>query len=167
MRTVQAAIQVVTLRLIGWMAVAMTLGVFVHIAHRHQDKPITWADSWREAGPQVLAMRQEPTARVAPRRSHRDEEAQLKLHGSKSDGTLRKLEWYEREAYPAWTRAHPGRTCPATLDELNAYIGVSDSLDLWGHPIEMQCGPKYPLGFTVLTAAEDGIRGTGDDFTPF
>ncbi len=102
----------------------------------------------------------------AKARSHLQEEAKLKRDNWPELGTMRKRGWYKLEAYPAWTRAHPGKECPATLDELNVYIGVNDSLDFWGHPLEMQCGPASPTdpgGFFVTSAGADGIFDTIDD----
>jgi hypothetical protein len=89
--------------------------------------------------------------------------------GTKIEQTGAKLERYV-EAYRAWAREHPGKECPDTLDELNRYIGVSDSLDAWGHPIKLQCGPTMPPGLKgigMVSAGVDGTMGTDDDMAPF
>jgi hypothetical protein len=72
------------------------------------------------------------------RRSHgvdapQTERAPTKAQGSKLEETGVKLNRYASEAYPAWAREHHGRECPDTIDDLNKYIGATDSLDLWGH----------------------------------
>ncbi len=99
-------------------------------------------------------------------RLHRQDELDLMFGNWQERGARGPRGWYKFEAYPAWARAHPGKECPATLDELNVYIGVSDSLDHWGHPMAMQCGPAsptHPEGFFVISAGPDGIFDTEDD----
>lgn len=74
------------------------------------------------------------------------------------------------EAYPAWAREHRGRECPNTIDERNKYIGASDSLDPWGHPIKLLCGPTMPpgrSGFMLMSAGADGKFGTDNDPASF
>jgi hypothetical protein len=109
-----------------------------------------------------------------PDRSHRIDES--KPDGTRVtlreriEGTGTKLERYAREAYPAWAREHRGMECPDTVDELNRYIGAGDSLDLWGHPIKLLCGPTMPPGlggFMLVSAGKDGKFDTDDDLAPF
>jgi len=89
---------------------------------------------------------------------------------SKGETTGIKVQRYASEAFPAWAREHRGRECPDTVDELNKYIGASDSMDAWGRPIKLQCGPTMPAGLqglNLVSAGEDGKFGTSDDLAPF
>lgn len=73
---------------------------------------------------------------------------------------------FATEAYPLWQQNHPGKTCPATLDELNEWADSKDGKDPWGSPFKMLCGPDAPTGskgFGVLSFGEDMKEGTPDD----
>ena len=82
--------------------------------------------------------------------------------------TKRRLDRYAFEAYPLWAAAHPGKGCPARLDELNEYMDVNHINDAWGRPIKMFCGPNLRAGLKglyLLSVGEDGKEGTDDDIT--
>jgi hypothetical protein len=73
-------------------------------------------------------------------------------------------------AIRAWEREYPGTECPASIDELTSYIEGADSLDGWGHPMKLLCGPTipaHPPGLTIVSAGADGRFGTADDLEPF
>jgi uncharacterized membrane protein len=65
------------------------------------------------------------------------------------------------ERYPEWAMVHPDTACPKSIDELGG-----DSLDPWGHPYRLFCGPTLPPGvhgIGVMSVGEDGKEGTSDD----
>jgi hypothetical protein len=107
---------------------------------------------------------------LQPKRDRsKPDRAQPKLPPSTIQQNANKVQQYS-DASPAWVREHPGKECPDTIDELNKYIGVSDSLDWWGRPIKLLCGPTTPPSeypFTVVSAGEDGKFDTDDDVVPF
>ncbi len=76
-----------------------------------------------------------------------------------------KAKKYVVEAYPQWSAAHPDKVCPDKLEELNAYMNDKDTLDPWGRPYRMMCGPTLAgaKGLAVISAGEDGKGGTADD----
>jgi hypothetical protein len=99
-------------------------------------------------------------------RSHSFDETQR----SKIEETGTKLQRYASEAYPAWALEHLDTECPASIDELNRYIGASDSLDSWGQPIKLLCSTTMPGGLyrlNMVSAGEDGKLDTDDDLAPF
>lgn len=108
--------------------------------------------------------------RLQPQRDvSKPDRAQPKLPPSTIEQNANKVQRYS-DASPAWMREHPGKECPDTIDELNKYIGVTDSLDSWGRPIKLRCGPTTPPSaypFTVISAGEDGEFDTDDDVVPF
>lgn len=127
MQAVRVANQVVTSRLIGLIGLvvlATTLGVVL------RGTRISYADSWRDAEPQVppvrqvLPVRQEPSA---PAVGHRSYSA-----------------WSARKAYPTWAAEHPGKECPDTLGELAPYIEISESMELWRYQVAKECGLPAP-----------------------
>jgi hypothetical protein len=80
--------------------------------------------------------------------------------------TKLKLQLYAFAAFPNWAAAHPDRTCPDRLEELNEYMDASDTSDAWGRPIKMLCGASLPAGskgIGVVSMGEDGKEGTDDD----
>ncbi len=88
---------------------------------------------------------------------------------SGSDVTGAKFDCYA-SAIREWEREHPGTECPASIDELTSYLEGVDSLDGWGQPMKLQCGPTipaHPPGLTIVSAGEDGRFGTADDLEPF
>ncbi len=73
---------------------------------------------------------------------------------------------YAFEAYPQWAGAHPARTCPTSLADLNEYMNNKDIKDPWGTPYKMYCGQTLPpgaKGLAVSSAGEDQKEGTEDD----
>lgn len=79
---------------------------------------------------------------------------------------------YSSEAYPSWSQAHPDKTCPGKLSELDEYMKPEDSLDPWGHRYVMLCGPNLPAGAKYLqvkslgpNGIDDGPPPQGDDVT--
>ena len=86
--------------------------------------------------------------------------------GSKVDITKLKLKKYAYEAYPSWAAAHPDKSCPDKLEDLNEYMNNKDIKDPWGGQYKMLCGPNLPAGakgLAVTSPGEDGKEGTGDD----
>jgi hypothetical protein len=81
---------------------------------------------------------------------------------SRVDMTRIKIKKYAYEAYPSWRAAEPGRVCPGSLHELDAYMDSDDDRDAWRHPLEFRCGPGAP-GLWVRSAGEDGTFDTADD----
>jgi prepilin-type N-terminal cleavage/methylation domain-containing protein len=85
---------------------------------------------------------------------------------SKVETTKIKLRKYAFEAYPSWSAAHPDKTCPEKLADLNEYMNDNDSNDAWGKPLKMFCGENLPpgaKGLAVMSNGEDGKEGTSDD----
>ena len=74
---------------------------------------------------------------------------------------------YVQDALPRWKADHPGKSCPASLDELAGYLHVDPDIptraDPWGHALVMHCDAK---GFTILSVGPDGNEGTADDIQP-
>jgi len=66
------------------------------------------------------------------------------------------------ETYAEWAQTHPDTACPASIDELNG-----DSIDPWGRPLKLFCGPTLPPGIRggvgILSVGPDGKEGTDDD----
>jgi hypothetical protein len=62
-------------------------------------------------------------------------------------------------AYMRWWRAHPGQSCPASLEPLTPY-GASLRHDPWDEPYVMRCDTT---GFQVLSAGPDRKLGSADD----
>lgn len=81
---------------------------------------------------------------------------------SKAEVTRRTAQRYAREAYPVWRRAHPDRTCPVSLAELDHYTNATEPHDLWGHAYTFTCEDGTLL---VRSPGEDGVAGTDDDIT--
>ena len=72
---------------------------------------------------------------------------------SKTELAKRKARKYVHEAYPQWRAAHPDKACPDRLEELNDYMTENDTLDPWGRPYRMRCGPTLAgaKGLAVLS----------------
>ena len=91
----------------------------------------------------------------------------MKMFGeSKIDITKAKIKKYAYEAYPSWAGAHPDKSCPEKLSDLNEYMNDNDTNDSWGKPLKMFCGQTLPpgaKGVAVMSAGEDGKEGTADD----
>jgi hypothetical protein len=87
------------------------------------------------------------------------------MGASKAELAKLKAKKYAIEAYPQWLAAHPDKACPDKLEELNAYMTDNDTLDPWGRPYRMMCGPTVAgaKGLAVISAGEDGKGGTADD----
>jgi hypothetical protein len=68
------------------------------------------------------------------------------------------------EAFPQWASVHHMDSCPASLDDLAIYTNDISTLDAWGKPLEMKCGP-WIRGIYVRSAGEDGQFDTPDDIT--
>ena len=86
--------------------------------------------------------------------------------GAKVDTTKIKLKKYAYEAYPSWSAAHPDKSCPEKLADLNEYMNNEDSNDSWGHPLRMLCGQNMPpgaKGIAIVSLGEDGKEGSPDD----
>jgi hypothetical protein len=81
---------------------------------------------------------------------------------SKVEVSKARAEWYAREAYPAWRLAHPDRTCPTSLAELDHYARATEPHDLWGRAYTFTCADGT---FVVRSPGEDGVAGTDDDIT--
>lgn len=67
---------------------------------------------------------------------------------------------YTYEAYPAWFEQHPEMTCPASLDDLDDWMGATHIRDPWGRKYVWSCSWA---GMVVRSAGEDGHIGTEDD----
>jgi hypothetical protein len=87
------------------------------------------------------------------------------MGASKAELAKVKAKKYALEAYPQWLAAHPDKACPDRLEELNEYMTDNDTLDPWGRPYRMMCGPTVAgaKGLAVVSAGEDGKGGTADD----
>ena len=74
---------------------------------------------------------------------------------------------YAFDAFPQWSIAHPGLPCPASLAELDRFIGRTNTLDPWGRRYVMLCGADVPDGVqsvrVVRSAGPDGIWLSPDD----
>lgn len=73
---------------------------------------------------------------------------------------------YAFEAYPSWSAAHPDKSCPEKLEDLNEYMNNKDVKDPWGGQFKMLCGQNLPAGakgMAVMSPGEDGKEGTTDD----
>ena len=73
---------------------------------------------------------------------------------------------YAFEAYPSWSAAHPDKSCPDKLEDLNEYMNNKDVKDPWGGQFKMLCGQNLPAGakgMAVMSPGEDGKEGTTDD----
>jgi len=73
---------------------------------------------------------------------------------------------YAYEAYPSWSQAHPDKSCPAQLTDLNEYMNNKDIKDPWGNDYQLFCGANLPAGakgLAVMSNGEDGKNGTADD----
>lgn len=80
---------------------------------------------------------------------------------SKSDIARQTAAKYVFEAMPSWQRAHPGRTCPEDLAELNEWMNCDGTRDPWGRDYRWAC--RAPAGLSVASAGPDGRFGTSDD----
>lgn len=95
----------------------------------------------------------------------REPNAPQGMGASKAELAKVKARKYALEAYPHWLAAHPDKACPDKLEELNEYMTDNDTLDPWGRPYRMMCGPTMAgaKGIAVISAGEDGKGGTADD----
>ena len=85
---------------------------------------------------------------------------------SKVDIARATVKKYAFEAYPSWSAAHPDKSCPDKLEDLNEYMNNKDIKDPWGNPYKMFCGANLPAGakgLAVESSGEDGKDGTSDD----
>lgn len=85
---------------------------------------------------------------------------------SKVDIARATVKKYAFEAYPSWSAAHPDKSCPDKLEDLNEYMNNKDIKDPWGNPYKMYCGANLPAGakgLAVQSSGEDGKDGTSDD----
>ncbi len=84
--------------------------------------------------------------------------------GSKVDVARLTVTKYALEAYPQWALAHPDRTCPVSLVELNAWMNTKDIRDPYGTDYQWSCGTY--AGRTQLhvwSVGEDQLLGSADD----
>jgi hypothetical protein len=108
-------------------------------------------------------------AETAPEKSttpRGDEVAPRRFTTSKIDIARIIAKKYAFEAYAEWAVNHPDKECPATIDELEAYMSRDETRDPWGNPYRMFCGASLPpgaKGMAVLSLGEDGKQGTADD----
>jgi len=111
----------------------------------------------------VAGARDQPELRACMMR--REPHAAQMMGASKAELAKLKAKKYAVEAYPQWSAAHPDKACPAKLEELNEYMSDHDTLDPWGRPYRMMCGPTLAgaKGLAVISAGEDGKGGTADD----
>lgn len=85
---------------------------------------------------------------------------------SKGDIAKATVQKYAFEAYPSWSAAHPDKSCPDKLEDLNDYMNNKDIKDPWGTPYKMMCGQTLPAGakgLAVMSAGEDTKENTADD----
>ena len=85
---------------------------------------------------------------------------------SKVDIARATVKKYAFEAYPSWSAAHPDKSCPDKLEDLNEYMNNKDIKDPWGNPYKMFCGANLPAGakgLAVQSSGEDGKDNTSDD----
>ena len=70
-----------------------------------------------------------------------------------------------QEAYPLWALGQPEKECPASLDDLVAYVAQRKLQDPWGHPLVMHCQDRPPGEdrFGVSSRGPDGQPDTADD----
>ena len=91
----------------------------------------------------------------------------MKMFGeSKGDIAKATAKKYAYEAYPSWAAAHPDKSCPDKLEDLNEYMNNKDIKDPWGGMYKMYCGSTLPAGakgLAVSSPGEDGKEGTPDD----
>ena len=91
----------------------------------------------------------------------------MKMFGeSKGDIAKATVTKFAYEAYPSWSAAHPDKSCPDKLEDLNEYMNNKDIKDPWGGQFKMLCGQNLPAGakgIAVMSPGEDGKEGTGDD----
>jgi hypothetical protein len=82
------------------------------------------------------------------------------MYGMSRDDIARQMVKDYGDAIPRWQADHPGRACPSTILELNAYTPFRDDKDPWEGEIQLLCTPK---GMAVYSYGEDGRFGTADD----
>jgi hypothetical protein len=73
---------------------------------------------------------------------------------------------YAFEAYPQWAIRNPGSACPASLDDLDAFMPTLPSTDPWAQPYQLRCGDALPAGakgIAVFSMGPDGVADTDDD----
>ena len=91
----------------------------------------------------------------------------MKMFGeSKVDIARATVKKYAFEAYPSWAAAHPDKSCPDRLEDLNEYMNNKDAKDPWNGQYKMLCGQQLPAGakgLAVMSPGEDGKDGTTDD----
>lgn len=73
---------------------------------------------------------------------------------------------HTRDVLSAWEHDHPDKACPGTVDELNKYIGVSESPDLRSHPIQLWCNQEMLRGAPVITLMVEEDGGSWAPFDP-
>ncbi|MFT3692150.1 MAG: prepilin-type N-terminal cleavage/methylation domain-containing protein [Kofleriaceae bacterium] len=91
----------------------------------------------------------------------------MKLFGESkvhiAEDTVKK---YAYEAYPSWSQAHPDKSCPAALSDLNEYMNSKDTKDPWGNEYKMYCGASLPAGAKGLAVKSLGENGKEDGPAP-
>ena len=91
----------------------------------------------------------------------------MKMFGeSKVDIARATVKKFAFEAYPSWAAAHPDKSCPDRIEDLNEYMNGKDAKDPWNNPYKMLCGQQLPpgaKGIAVMSSGEDGKDGTTDD----
>jgi hypothetical protein len=74
---------------------------------------------------------------------------------------------YRDDAIPKWRAAHGSKACPATLEELAAYLhgppDVPTLVDPWGNRLIVRCNAKT---LEVVSAGPDGKADSADDVHP-
>jgi len=88
------------------------------------------------------------------------------FQGSKVDIAKTATKQYAFDAYTQWSQAHPSKACPDKIEELSEFMNEKKSVDPWGSPYKMLCGPNAPAGVKpigVMSFGEDQKEGTEDD----
>ena len=85
---------------------------------------------------------------------------------AKGDIAKDTVQKYAYEAYPSWASAHPDKSCPDRIEDLNEYMNNKDTKDPWGGDYTMLCGQNLPAGakgIAITSPGPDGKIGNEDD----
>jgi hypothetical protein len=90
-------------------------------------------------------------------------EAWVLLAGGRVADTRRTIGML-KEAIVLWRGDHPGKRCPAALDELRPqYAGDMLLADAWKRPFAYQCPSPGHDGYLIVSRGADGRLDTPDD----